>query len=233
MSGHQSNQLDYPNVVFTVTIKQSGYWRKHLNIPVFTLPARALATLMVLFSFSQTSIAEQQEAIFAGGCFWCIESDFEKLDGVIAVVSGYIGGHIANPSYKQVSSGKSGHTEAVKITFDNQTVSFQELLAHFWVNIDPLDGDGQFCDRGPQYRSELFFLNRKQQRAAQQSLDQLNASGTLKGPIKTKITEASTFYLAEDYHQDYYKKNPTRYNYYRWSCGRDKRLMQLWGAKKD
>lgn len=204
-----------------------------MNNSVFKRPARTLATLLVLFGFSQTSIAEQQEAIFAGGCFWCIESDFEKLDGVSAAVSGYIGGQIANPSYKQVSSGKSGHTEAVKITFDNQTISYKELLAHFWVNIDPLDGDGQFCDRGPQYRSELFYLSGKQQQEAQQSLDQLSTSGLLKGRIKTRITAASTFYLAEDYHQDYYKKNPTRYNYYRWSCGRDKRLMQLWGAKKD
>lgn len=204
-----------------------------MNNSVFKRPARTLATLLVLFGFSQTSIAEQQEAIFAGGCFWCIESDFEKLDGVSAAVSGYIGGQIANPSYKQVSSGKSGHTEAVKITFDTQTISYKELLAHFWVNIDPLDGNGQFCDRGPQYRSELFYLSGKQQQEAQQSLDQLSTSGLLKGRIKTRITAASTFYLAEDYHQDYYKKNPTRYNYYRWSCGRDKRLMQLWGAKKD
>ena len=204
-----------------------------MNNPVFIRPTRALVTVMLVFGCIQPSIAEQQEAIFAGGCFWCIESDFEKLDGVKAVVSGYIGGDIANPSYEQVSSGKSGHTEAVKITFDNQAISYKQLLAHFWVNIDPLDGDGQFCDRGPQYRSELFYLNAKQQQEARQSLDQINASGTLEGPIKTKISKASKFYLAEDYHQDYYKKNPTRYNYYRWSCGRDKRLMQLWGAKKD
>jgi methionine-S-sulfoxide reductase len=225
--------MGYPNVQINGTKKQSGYWRKHVNNSVFKRPAKAVASLLVLFGFSQTSIAEQQEAIFAGGCFWCIESDFEKLDGVSAAVSGYIGGQFANPSYKQVSSGKSGHTEAVKITFDTQTISYKELLAHFWVKIDPLDGDGQFCDRGPQYRSELFYLSGKQQQEAQQSLDQLSASGILKGSIKTRITAASTFYLAEDYHQDYYKKNPTRYNYYRWSCGRDKRLMQLWGAKKD
>ena len=204
-----------------------------MNNPVFIRPTRALVTVMLVFGCIQPSIAEQQEAIFAGGCFWCIESDFEKLDGVKVVVSGYIGGDIANPSYEQVSSGKSGHTEAVKITFDNQAISYKQLLAHFWVNIDPLDGDGQFCDRGPQYRSELFYLNAKQQQEARQSLDQINASGTLEGPIKTKISKASKFYLAEGYHQDYYKKNPTRYNYYRWSCGRDKRLMQLWGAKKD
>ena len=204
-----------------------------MNNPAFKVRTLAAAIFVLLFGLSQTSTAEQREAIFAGGCFWCIESDFEKLDGVKAVVSGYIGGHIANPNYKQVSSGTSGHTEAVKITFDSQTISYQQLLAHFWVNIDPLDGDGQFCDRGAQYRSELFYLDGNQQQEAQQSLDQLIASGTLKGDIKTKITAASQFYLAEDYHQDYYKKNPTRYNYYRWSCGRDKRLMQLWGTKKE
>ncbi len=204
-----------------------------MNNPAFKVRTVAIAIFVLLFGLSQTSTAEQREAIFAGGCFWCIESDFEKLDGVKAVVSGYIGGHIANPNYKQVSSGTSGHTEAVKITFDSQTISYQQLLAHFWVNIDPLDGDGQFCDRGAQYRSELFYLDGNQQQEAQQSLDQLITSGTLKGDIKTKITAASQFYLAEDYHQDYYKKNPTRYNYYRWSCGRDKRLMQLWGTKKE
>lgn len=204
-----------------------------MNNPAFKVRTVAIAIFVLLFGLSQTSTAEQREAIFAGGCFWCMESDFEKLDGVKAVVSGYIGGHIANPNYKQVSSGTSGHTEAVKITFDSQTISYQQLLAHFWVNIDPLDGDGQFCDRGAQYRSELFYLDGNQQQEAQQSLDQLITSGTLKGDIKTKITAASQFYLAEDYHQDYYKKNPTRYNYYRWSCGRDKRLMQLWGTKKE
>ena len=202
-----------------------------MNNSVFKRPARTLATLLVLFGFSQTSIAEQQEAIFAGGCFWCIESDFEKLDGVSAAVSGYIGGQMANPSYKQVSSGKSGHTEAVKITFDNQTISYKELLAHFWVNIDPLDGGGQFCDRGQQYRSELFYLDESQQQAAQASMAAIASRPQFAGKIQTQLTAATEFYIAEDYHQDYYKKNPTRYNYYRWSCGRDKRLRQLWASE--
>ena len=170
----------------------------------------------------------EDKAYFAGGCFWCIERDFEKIDGVTSAVSGYIGGRIANPSYQQVSSGTTGHTEAVKIVFDSSIISYPQLLTHFWVNIDPLVGDGQFCDRGSQYRSEIFYLNPPQQLAAQQSLNELVASAELPGKIQTAITAANEFYIAEEYHQDYYKKNPTRYNYYRWRCGRDDRLKQLW-----
>ena len=181
---------------------------------------------------SYQTLAEDQVAIFAGGCFWCMESDFEKLEGVNSVVSGYIGGHVPNPGYKQVSSGTTGHTEAVEIIFDNQLVSFEQLLAHFWVNIYPLDGGGQFCDRGQQYRSELFYLNKKQQQAAEASIAAIDSQPQFSGKIKTQLTAATEFYIAEDYHQDYYKKNPTRYNYYRWSCGRDKRLQQLWGKKE-
>ena len=184
--------------------------------------------LVLILSLSQFSYADQEHAIVAGGCFWCIESDFEKIDGVTSAVSGYIGGQIANPSYQQVSSGTTGHTEAVKITFDSSIISYQQLLSHLWVNIDPLDGDGQFCDRGSQYRSEIFYLDQSQQQTAQQSLNALIASAKLTGKIQTAITAASEFYIAEEYHQDYYKKNPTRYNYYRWRCGRDNRLKQLW-----
>lgn len=192
-----------------------------------TFCAALLAT--VTMTHSSQTMAEQQVAIFAGGCFWCMESDFEKLEGVNSVVSGYIGGHVPNPGYKQVSSGTTGHTEAVKISFDNQVVSFEQLLEHFWVNIDPLDGGGQFCDRGQQYRSELFYLSDTQQQAAQASMVALQAQPRFAGKIKTRLRAVTEFYIAEDYHQDYYKKNPTRYNYYRWSCGRDKRLQQLWG----
>lgn len=184
---------------------------------------------ILILSLSQFSYANQEQAIFAGGCFWCIERDFEKIDGVTSAVSGYIGGRIANPSYQQVSSGTTGHTEAVKIVFDSSIISYPQLLTHFWVNIDPLDGDGQFCDRGSQYRSEIFYLNPSQQLAAQQSQNELVASAELPGKIQTAITAANEFYIAEEYHQDYYKKNPTRYNYYRWRCGRDDRLKQLWG----
>ncbi len=175
------------------------------------------------------SQAEEETAIFAGGCFWCMESDFEKLAGVKSVVSGYIGGHVANPTYKQVSTGNTGHTEAVEIVFDADRVSFAKLLEQFWVNIDPLDGNGQFCDRGQQYRSELFYLDEQQRMAAQASVDSLNAQERFSGQLQTALTEATEFYVAEDYHQDYYKKNPKRYNYYRWRCGRDQRLEELWG----
>ena len=195
-------------------------------------PCALLTTLLISLAIASQTLAEDEVAIFAGGCFWCMESDFEKLEGVSSVVSGYIGGHVANPSYKQVSAGNTGHTEAVEIIFDNQIVSFEQLLEHFWVNIDPLDGGGQFCDRGQQYRSELFYLSDSQQQAAQASIATIDAQPQFIGKIKTQLRAATKFYIAEGYHQDYYKKNPTRYNYYRWSCGRDKRLQQLWGEKQ-
>ena len=175
------------------------------------------------------SIAEEQTAIFAGGCFWCTESDFEKLDGVISAASGYIGGQLKNPTYKQVSAGGSGHTEAVEVVFDDQAVSYAELVEYFWKTIDPTDAGGQFCDRGQQYRSEIFYQTESQRSIAEASKKALAASGLLASAIATKITAASTFYSAEEYHQDYYLKNSIRYNYYRWGCGRDKRLEELWG----
>lgn len=196
--------------------------------PITKVTSITQSFLIIILSLSQVGYADQEQAIFAGGCFWCIESDFEKLGGVTSAVSGYIGGREANPSYQQVASGKTGHTEAVKIAFDSSIIGYQQLLEHFWVNIDPLDGDGQFCDRGAQYRSEIFYLNQSQQLAAQRSLNELAASTDLPGDIQTAITAATEFYIAEEYHQDYYKKNPTRYNYYRWRCGRDSRLKQLW-----
>jgi peptide-methionine (S)-S-oxide reductase len=173
--------------------------------------------------------AERATAIFAGGCFWCMEPPYDKLDGVLSTVSGYIGGHVARPTYKQVSSGTTGHAEAVKITYDPTRVSYERLLEVFWHNVDPLTANAQFCDHGSQYRSAIFYLDENQRRLAEESRRELAASGRFDRPIVTEIVEAGTFYAAEDYHQDYYEKNPLRYKYYRHGCGRDRRLREVWG----
>ena len=171
-------------------------------------------------------------AVFAGGCFWCSEADFDKLPGVLQTTSGYIGGSIENPTYEEVSSGRSGHFEAVQVRFDPRQTSYAKLLEAFWPSIDPLNGYGQFCDNGPQYRSAIFYLNAEQQRLAEASKNALAASGRFQQPIATQILAATTFYAAEDYHQDYHRKNPLRYNYYRHGCGRDQRLQELWGKSE-
>ena len=171
-------------------------------------------------------------ATFAGGCFWCIEADFEKVEGVLSVTSGYTGGELANPTYKQVSAGKTGHTEAVRVVFDPETVSYEELLEVFWRNIDPTVSDRQFCDVGSQYRSGIFFHSEAQREAAERSRAELERTKPFTDPIVTEITAATAFYPAEAYHQDYYKKNPIRYSYYRNGCGRDRRLAELWGEEK-
>lgn len=168
-------------------------------------------------------------AIFAGGCFWCTEADFDKVPGVISTTSGYIGGKVANPTYKQVSSGKTGHIEAVQVRFDPEKTNFAKLLAAFWPTIDPLTPNGQFCDEGSQYRSAIFYYDAEQKRQAEASKAELEASGRFTQPIVTEILPATKFYPAEEYHQDYYIKNPLRYSYYRSSCGRDARLTQVWG----
>ena len=168
-------------------------------------------------------------ATFAGGCFWCMEPPFDKLDGVHSTISGYTGGQVVNPTYKQVSAGRTGHTEAVQITYDPAKVTYQELLDVFWVNIDPEAEDRQFCDRGSQYRSGIFFHDDAQREAAEASKAAIAASGKVQRVV-TEITPIDAFYPAEDYHQDYYKKNPIRYKYYRSGCGRDRRLEELWGS---
>ena len=170
-------------------------------------------------------------ATFAGGCFWCMEEAFEPVEGVVSVVSGYTGGQQANPTYDEVSGGGTGHAEAVEIRYDSSKVSYQQLLQHFWRNIDPLAVDRQFCDRGNQYRSAIFYHGEAQRRLAEQSKAALERSGTLKGTIATQIVTAGPFYAAEEYHQDYYRKNPNRYKFYKWSCGRAQRLEELWGKK--
>jgi peptide-methionine (S)-S-oxide reductase len=167
------------------------------------------------------------EAVFAGGCFWCTESDFDKIPGVISTSSGYTGGKVLNPTYEQVSAGGTGHIEAVKVVYDPRRVSYGTLVQRFFRTIDPLDEGGQFCDRGYQYRSAIFVANAEQRRAAEAAKGQ--AATALKQPVATLILPAARFYPAEGYHQDYYKKNPVRYRYYRFSCGRDARLKKVWG----
>ena len=166
-------------------------------------------------------------AIFAGGCFWCIEKDFEKLAGVVAAESGYTAGKTANPTYEQVNTGNTGHTEAVRVQYDPAKVSYPQLVEYFWRHIDPTVKDRQFCDVGSQYRSGIYWGNEAERQAVMASRDALLKSGRFK-TIHTELAPASTFYLAEDYHQDYYKKNAVRYNYYRLSCGRDARVEMLW-----
>jgi peptide-methionine (S)-S-oxide reductase len=169
-------------------------------------------------------------AWFAGGCFWCMEPPFDEVEGVRSTTSGFMGGRVANPTYSQVTAGGTGHAEVVQVVFEPARVSYETLLRIFWVNVDPVDGGGQFCDRGEIYRSEIFVKNAAQRTSAQTSLEALRRSGRFRQPIATRITAASPFYEAEAYHQDFYRKNPIRYRTYRSGCGRDRRLRELWGA---
>lgn len=169
------------------------------------------------------------KATFAGGCFWCMEPPFDKLDGVISTTSGYTGGQTRNPTYESTSSGRTGHAEVVQIVYDPKKIGYEKLLDVFWRNVDPLTANAQFCDRGSQYRTGIFYHGEEQKRLAEQSKQALEKSGKLKKPVVTEIIPATEFYVAEDYHQDYYIKNPVRYKYYRFSCGRDQRLEELWG----
>jgi peptide-methionine (S)-S-oxide reductase len=171
-------------------------------------------------------------AIFAGGCFWCMEHPFDALDGVLSVTSGYTGGHVPSPTYEQVSSGTTGHAEAVRVVYDPTRIGYDKLLDVYWHNVDPLDAGGQFCDRGNQYRTAIFYTTEQQRELAETSKAALESSGRLPGPIATEIVQAGPFYPAEGYHQHYYKTNPLRYTYYRFACGRDKRLEELWGDGK-
>ncbi len=169
------------------------------------------------------------KAYFAGGCFWCMEEVFEKVDGVIAVVSGYMGGTVANPTYEQVSAGQTGHAESVEVSYDPAKVSYQKLLEAFWRNVDPVTPNAQFCDHGSQYRSAVFYGTDEEKRLSEESKGVIEQSKRFSEPIVTQLVKASTFYSAEEYHQDFYKKNPIRYKYYKFSCGRAQRLEALWG----
>jgi peptide-methionine (S)-S-oxide reductase len=170
-------------------------------------------------------------AIFAGGCFWCMEKPFDQLPGVSATISGYSGGSVVKPNYEQVSAGRTGHREVVQVTYDPAKVTYETLLSVFWHNVDPLDAKGQFCDKGSQYTSAIFVGNETQRKAAEASKQALDRSKQFKTPIVTSIIAAAPFYAAEDYHQNYYQTNAAKYQFYRFGCGRDRRLEQLWGDK--
>lgn len=205
------------------------------------MPARTFAVLLGLTvalgaAVAQTTppaagTARQAVATFAGGCFWCMEPPFDRLKGVASTTSGYIGGRVDNPTYRQVSAGGTGHAEAVQVVYDPAQVSYAQLLRVFWRNVDPLVKDRQFCDSGDMYRTAIFTHDAEQRRQAEASKQELEKSGRFKQPIVTEIVDATRFYPAEDYHQDYYLKNPTQYKFYRWNCGRDQRLKELWGAE--
>ncbi|RMG43322.1 MAG: peptide-methionine (S)-S-oxide reductase [Candidatus Dadabacteria bacterium] len=189
---------------------------------------RAIIFIIAFFTASISMANEHKaEAIFAGGCFWCMQKPFDHTPGVIKTIVGYTGGHKDNPTYEEVSSGTTGHVEAIKVIYDPEKVSYSELLNIFWKNIDPLDSGGQFCDRGSQYRSAIFYSNDSEKQAAEKSLRDLISRNNITGEIATEILPAGKFYPAEEYHQSYYKKNPLRYKFYRYSCGRDKRLKEL------
>lgn len=207
--------------------------RRTFSLVALLLPLLAGAQMSAPTALAATTAAPgaaSARAIFAGGCFWCVESDFDKVDGVLSTTSGYIGGSVANPSYEQVSAKRTGHAEAVEIVFDAKRVSYAKLVEHFWRTIDPTTPDRQFCDAGTPYRSAIFAVDDSQLQVALASRSALERSKPFKEPIVTQIVPASTFYPAEEYHQDYYKKNPLRYQYYRNGCGRDARLKQLWGS---
>jgi peptide methionine sulfoxide reductase msrA/msrB len=180
---------------------------------------------------TQENSAGLRKATFAGGCFWCVEADFEKVTGVVEAISGYSGGHKKNPTYEEVSSGTTGHVEAVQVVYDPAKVSFAELLDVFWRHVDPTDAGGQFVDRGSQYRSFIFFHDEEQRKLAEQSREQLQRSGRFQGPVATEIVAFETFYPAEEYHQDYYRKHEIRYKFYRWNSGRDQFLTKTWGSE--
>jgi peptide-methionine (S)-S-oxide reductase len=186
--------------------------------------------LAVVLAAGAVHAAGLEKAIFAGGCFWCMEAPFDRLPGVVSVTAGYTGGHAKNPTYKEVSAGGTGHAEAVQIVYDPSVISYPSLLGVFWRNIDPTVADRQFCDVGHQYRAAIFYRGEEQRKAALLSKAALERNRPFREPVVTGIVPATEFYPAEEYHQHYYKKNPLRYSYYRSGCGRDKRLKELWGS---
>ncbi len=201
------------------------------------LPCAALALMLLLplHALAASPAAPKPEglevATFAGGCFWCVEADFDYVPGVVSTISGYTGGSLENPTYRQVAGGRTRHIEAVQIHYDPKKVSYTGLLDVLWRSIDPTDDGGQFCDRGQSYKTAIFANSAAQKKLAEASKLNLAESGVLKAPVVTEIVAASTFYPAEDYHQNYYRKNPLRYKFYRYRCGRDARIEALWGSQ--
>jgi peptide-methionine (S)-S-oxide reductase len=189
-----------------------------------------IASFAAMVSAVSAQAAGTARAVFAGGCFWCVESDFDTLEDVLSTTSGYTGGTTAHPTYEQVSAKNTGHAEAVEIVYDPKKLSYQKLLDHYWRSIDPTTRNAQFCDHGSPYRTAIFAQDDAQLQAARASLSALERTKPFKEPIVTELVKGGTFYPAEEYHQDYYKKNPIRYQYYRTACGRDARIKQLWGS---
>ncbi|MFM8540469.1 MAG: peptide-methionine (S)-S-oxide reductase MsrA [Nitrospira sp.] len=190
---------------------------------------RALVTILLVAAGSSGHSAEPAKAVFAGGCFWCMEEAFEKVEGVVSVTSGYMGGKTAAPTYEEVSAGGTGHAESVEVLYDPSKVTYQKLLDHFWKNVDPTTSNAQFCDHGSQYRAVIFYGNDQEKQQAEASKQALVQSKRFQEPIVTEVAMAAQFYPAEEYHQDFYKKNPIRYKFYKTSCGRVNRLELLWG----
>ncbi len=192
-----------------------------------------LITGLVFITGTMTGVAatdsQLAKATFAGGCFWCMEEAFEKVEGVVSATSGYSGGQVANPSYEEVSAGRTGHAESVEVVYDPAKVTYSKLLDAFWHNVDPITPNAQFCDHGTQYRSAIFYHNEEQKRLAEESRKTIEQSKRFKESIVTQLVMVSEFYPAEEYHQDFYKKNPIRYKFYKYNCGRAQRLEQLWG----
>ena len=196
-----------------------------------SLVAASMLAVLAAHAALATSDDELATATFAGGCFWCVESDFDAVPGVVETISGYTGGTVDDPTYKQVTAGGTGHREAVQIRYDPKEVSYERLLHIFWRSVDPTDGGGQFCDRGESYQTAVFVGNEEERRLAEASREALEQSMVLDSPVVTPIEQAGEFHPAEDYHQDYYIKSPFRYRYYRFACGRDSRVQQLWGKE--
>jgi peptide-methionine (S)-S-oxide reductase len=203
--------------------------RRQITRSVLTVAVLLVGTWNVQSTVLAAADTVSGKAYFAGGCFWCMEEVFEKVEGVLSATSGYMGGAVSNPTYEEVSAGRTGHTESVEVVYDPAKVNYQKLLDAFWRNVDPITPNAQFCDHGNQYRSAIFFRTDEEKRASDSSKQAIEQSRRFKEPIVTQIVMAPQFYPAEEYHQDFYKKNPIRYKLYKYNCGRAQRLEELWG----